>query len=45
MSVDGVHCRIQEARVNPSSKWNDYKSNSAGVSYELAIAVQRSQLV
>jgi hypothetical protein len=45
VSVDGVHCRIQEPRTDPGKKWYDHKSNSAGVAYELAISIRRNQLV
>jgi hypothetical protein len=45
ISVDGVHCRMQEIRRDPGSKWYSHKHNSAGVSYELGIAIRRNQLV
>jgi hypothetical protein len=45
ISVDGVHCRIQEPRTDPGAKWYDHKTNSAGVSYELGVAIRRNQLV
>lgn len=45
ISVDGVHCRMQEVRRDPGSKWYTHKHNSAGVSYELGIAIRRNQLV
>jgi hypothetical protein len=44
-SVDGVNCRIQEVRKDPGSKWFDYKSNGAGVGYELGIAIQSGNLI
>jgi hypothetical protein len=44
-SVDGVHCRIYEARKDPGSKWYSHKSNSAGVVYELGIAIRSNRLV
>ncbi|MFN7879604.1 MAG: hypothetical protein ACK5P1_06300, partial [Sphingobacteriia bacterium] len=40
ISVDGVHCRIQEVRKEPSAKWFDHKSHGAGVAYELGIAIR-----
>jgi len=45
ISVDGTHCRINEPRKQPSSSWCPHKFKSAGLSYELAIAVHDSQLV
>jgi hypothetical protein len=45
ISVDGVHCRVQEVRRAPGSKWYSHKHNSAGVSYELGIAIRQNQLV
>jgi hypothetical protein len=44
-SVDGVNCRIQEVRKDPGSKWFDYKSNGAGVGYELGIAIRSGNLI
>jgi hypothetical protein len=35
---------IQEVRTDPSAKWYDHKSNSAGVLYELAIAIPSTRL-
>jgi hypothetical protein len=45
ISVDGVHCRIQEVRKEPGAKWYSHKFNAAGVSYELGIAVRTDRLV
>jgi hypothetical protein len=45
ISVDGVHCQVQEVRRAPGSKWYSPKHHSAGVSYELGIAIQQNQLV
>jgi len=45
MTVDGVHCRIQEVRKDPGSKWYSHKSHGAGLSYELGIAIRSDQLV
>ena len=44
-SVDGVHCMIYEPRKDPSSKWYLHKSNSAALTYELAIAIRSNHLV
>lgn len=30
-SVDGVHFPTQEFRLDPSTKWFDFKSNSSGL--------------
>ncbi len=45
ISVDGVHCRIQEVRTDPGAKWYSHKFNAAAVSYELGIAVRSNRLV
>lgn len=45
ISIDGVHFRIFEPRGDPGAHWYDHKSNSAGVTYELGIAIRSSRLV
>lgn len=45
VSIDGVHCRIREPRTDPGSKWYSHKTNSAGLAYELAIAIRSDRLV
>ena len=45
VSVDGVHCRIYEPRTQPSSGWYSKKSNGAGLSYELGVAVHHNKIV
>jgi DDE superfamily endonuclease len=45
ISVDGVHCRIQEVHTHPGAEWYSHKSNSAGVTYELGIAIRSNRLV
>jgi hypothetical protein len=45
ISVDGVHCRIQEVRKDPGAKWYSHKFNAAGVTYELGIAIRSNRLV
>lgn len=45
VSVDGVHCRINEPRIEPSTKWHSHKFNKAALSYEVAIAVYHDQIV
>jgi hypothetical protein len=45
MTVDGVHCSVQEVRKDPGSKWYSHKSHGAGLSYELGIAIRSNRLV
>jgi hypothetical protein len=45
ISVDGVHCRVQEVRTDPGAKWYSHKFNAAAVSYELGIAIRSNRLV
>ena len=45
LSVDGVHCRVNEPRGQPSTGWFSHKSNGPGLVYELAIALNESKLV
>ena len=45
LSVDGVHCRIYEPRVDPSTGWYSKKFNKAGLTYELGIAIHHDKLV
>jgi hypothetical protein len=45
VSVDGVHCRIQEVRKDPGAKWFDHKTNSAGVSYKVALGIRSGRIV
>jgi hypothetical protein len=43
--VDGVHCRVCEPRIFPSSKWYSHKFHKAGLTYELGIAIRKNRLV
>ena len=45
ISVDGVHCRINEPRHDPSSKWYSQKFNKAGLTYEVAVAIFHDKIV
>ena len=45
MSVDGIHCRVWEPRITPSSGWYSQKYNKAGLSYELGISIYYNKLV
>lgn len=44
LSVDGVHFQIYEVRTDPGSKWFDPKSQSAGLAYEIALAIRENQI-
>lgn len=37
MTVDTVNYTVQEPRTDPSTKWYDHKSHSAGLKYEMAL--------
>ena len=43
--VDTVHFITQEFRLDPSSKWYDFKSHSSGLKYEFAMAIGRPAIV
>ena len=43
--LDCVHMITWEFRLDPSVKWYDFKSSSAGLKYEFAMAVQRAKIV
>ena len=45
MTVDGVHCCVQEVQKDPGSKWYSHKSHGAGLSYKLGIAIRSDCLV
>lgn len=45
ISVDGVQFRINEPRTTPSARWCSYKFKSAGLAYEIAIAIHDSKVV
>jgi hypothetical protein len=45
ISVDGVHCRIWEPRIMPSSGWYSKKFNKAALVYELGVAIHHNKLV
>ena len=45
VSVDGVHCKINEPRKEPSAKWYSHKHAQAGLVYELGVAVFESKIV
>ena len=43
--VDTVHFLTEEFRLDPSSKWYDFKSHSSGLKYEFAMAIGRPAIV
>ena len=45
ISVDGIHCRIYEPRIEPSTKWFSHKFHGPGLVYELGIAIFHNQIV
>jgi hypothetical protein len=45
LSVDGVHCRIQEPRQFPDGRWYSHKFHKAALAYELGISMEESRLV
>jgi hypothetical protein len=45
ISVDGVHCQIQKPWVQSDAAWCSHKHHSAGVTYELGIAICLDHLV
>lgn len=45
ISVDGVHFRVNEPRTQPSATWCSHKFKSAGVTYEIGIAVYHNKVV
>jgi DDE superfamily endonuclease len=45
ISVDGVHCPINEPRKKPSAKWYSHKFNKPGLAYEIAVSVYSSKVV
>ena len=45
ISVDGVHCPINEPRKKPNAKWYSHKFHKPGLAYEIAISVYSSKVV
>jgi DDE superfamily endonuclease len=45
LSVDGVHCRVNEPRKQPSAQWCSPKLKQAALAYEVGIAVYSNQVV
>ena len=44
-TIDGVHFTVNEQRKDPGPKWYDHKSHSAGLGYEICVAIRRSSIV
>lgn len=44
-TVDGVHCRIFEPRLDPGTQWYSHKVNGPALGYELAVDMHSNQLV
>ena len=45
VSVDGVHCRIQEPWCQPSSGWFSEKFNKARLTHKLRVAIHENKIV
>ena len=46
VSDDGVHCRVNEPRKQPSTKWSSKKfGKKAALTYEIGIAIYENQVV
>jgi hypothetical protein len=45
LTIDGVHFTVNEQRKDPGPKWYDHKSHSAGVGYEMGVAIRESSIV
>jgi DDE superfamily endonuclease len=45
MSVDGVHCMVQEPRNVPDKDWYSHKHNKPCVAYEIGLDLQLNQIV
>ena len=43
--IDTVHFNTNEFRLDPSSKWYNFKSNCAGLKYEIAMSIRRAAIV
>ena len=43
-SVDCTTCKVQEFRLDPSTKWFDYKTHSCGVKYESCLALREPRI-
>ena len=44
VSVDGVHCAVNEPRLMPSDMWFSHKEGGAGVVYELGVHIRLNQI-
>lgn len=44
-SVDGTHCRIQEPRMVPDTKWYSHNFKKPALAYEVAVDLVESNIV
>jgi len=44
LSVDGVHCQIEEPRMEPDAKWCSFKFKKPALAYELGLELHDDQL-
>jgi DDE superfamily endonuclease len=44
-TVDGIHCRINEPRTDPGSKWYSHKFHGPGVTYEVGISLVEGRIL
>jgi hypothetical protein len=45
VSVDGVHCRINEPRKQPSATWYSHKFHSPALAYEIGLSIYTSEII
>jgi hypothetical protein len=45
LSVDGVHCRVQEPSTMPSAGWYSSKFNKAGLAYKIGVSIYHDKIV
>jgi hypothetical protein len=44
-TVNCIHCKVNEFRTKPHSKWYSHKHNGAGVSYEVVIDICNNKVI
>lgn len=44
-TIDNKHCRLQEPRTDPDSKWYSHKFNGPGVTYEVAVDIVKDRIL
>ena len=45
MTVDGVHFRIHEVRLEPNANWYSFKHRGPGLTYELGVAIWEDKII